>query len=72
MRATSRVGTPAAAEAVLCCWGQQTYYSSGSKYYPATQGREYKPCGSSYSYVSVDYKRKNGRWVATSKYAYWG
>lgn len=58
---------------ILDTAGKQTYYSSGSKYYPAVQWREYKACVKpTWSSVNVDYKRKNGRWVVTNKSAYWG
>ncbi len=53
--------------------GKQTYYSSGSKYFPAEQWRAYKACVKpTWSSLEVDYKRKNGKWVVTAKYAYWG
>ena len=50
--------------------GHQTYFSSGSQYFPAEQWREYKACvHPKYSTVEVDYKKRNGDWVVTSKYA---
>jgi hypothetical protein len=50
--------------------GNQTYFASGSPYYPAEQWREYRPCPK-YSYVTVDYKKRQGVWRVSSKSAYW-
>jgi hypothetical protein len=53
--------------------GKQTWYMSGSKYFPAEQSREYRACvHPTWSSVNVDYAKKSGVWRVTSKYAYWG
>jgi hypothetical protein len=54
--------------------GRQSYFASGepSIDWPATQGREYRPC-TRYSYVSVDFEKYRGDvWRVTGKSAYWG
>lgn len=45
--------------------GTQYFHMSGY------QSREYRT-RSEYGFVYVDYRRRNGFWVVTSKSAYWG
>lgn len=53
--------------------GHQTYFIGGSKYFPAEQGREYKSCTDpSFSTVEVDYKKRDGVWRVSDRFAYWG
>jgi hypothetical protein len=53
--------------------GKQTMYFPAypSLGIPAEQSREYR-VRSKWGYVSVDFKRKDGRWVMARKHAYWG
>jgi hypothetical protein len=55
--------------------GKQTAYYDGYKCgtrygWCAEQDREYRTRGK-WGYVSIDYVRKHGRWVVTSKHALW-
>ncbi len=47
--------------------GKQSFFYSGY------QTRDYKPCRNpDFSFVMVDYEKRNGVWRVTSKSAYWG
>lgn len=50
--------------------GQQYYYSSAQYGFPAEQWREYDGCPE-YSWIDVDYVKRNGVWYVTSKDAIW-
>lgn len=51
--------------------GKQTYFASGTQWSPPEQWREY-PTASDWGYVEVDYKKREGVWRVTAKYAFWG
>lgn len=54
--------------------GKQTYFDGGyaGRYgWPPGQSREYRT-KSTWGWVSLDFKKRNGVWRLTGKYAYWG
>jgi len=54
----------------LCGRGHQEWFISGTRFSPAEQGRSYHG-RSRYDTIEVDFKKKSGTWVVTSKFAFW-